>query len=188
MSRRSEFSPVQMTANETQSAAVVQRSTGGRFQQRWGATRAERTSTLKAKAGKLARLASQLLVLVGVYETGCLVARYLPVDIPGNILGMGLLLALLITGVLREDNIGAACDYLVDHMSIFFIPAGVGIMGCVSLLSGNVLKFAFVCVVTTVIVFLATSYTVIVTSRLMEKRAARKADAAAPSVDNAQEA
>lgn len=187
MSRRSEFSPVQMTANETQSAVVVQGSSGDETQQSEGATSVDRKNVFKAKAGKLARLASQLLVLVGVYETGCLVARYLPIDIPGNILGMGLLLALLITGVLREDNIGAACDYLVDHMSIFFIPAGVGIMGCVSLLSGNVLKFAFVCVITTVIVFLATSYTVILTSRLMEKYAARKANAV-PSVDNAQEA
>ena len=46
-------------------------------------------------------------------------------------------------------------------------------MGCFSMLEDQALKFAFVCVATTIIVFLATSYTVIAVQRLMERRARR---------------
>ena len=83
---------------------------------------------------------------------------------------MVLLLVLLGTGLLKARHVGDACDCLLDNMSLFFIPAGVAIMGCVSLLEGNALKFALVCVITTVIVFLATSYTVMLVSRLTAKR------------------
>ena len=88
----------------------------------------------------------------------------------GVVLGMVLLLVLLGTGLLKARHVGDACDCLLDNMSLFFIPAGVAIMGCVSLLEGNALKFALVCVITTVIVFLATSYTVMLVSRLTAKR------------------
>ena len=81
---------------------------------------------------------------------------------------MVLLLVLLGTGLLKARHVGDACDCLLDNMSLFFIPAGVAIMGCVSLLEGNALKFALVCVITTVIV--ATSYTVMLVSRLTAKR------------------
>lgn len=124
---------------------------------------------------RFAKLGSQLLLLIGIYEAGCQLATVLPIDLPGNILGMALLLVLLGTHVLRGRHVGMACDFLVDNMSIFFIPAGVGIMGCFSLLQDSALKFAFVCVATTVIVFLATSYTVILVSRLQQRSAARKA-------------
>ena len=89
---------------------------------------------------------------------------------------MALLLILLCTHVLRGRHVGMACDFLVDNMSIFFIPAGVGIMGCFSLLQDSALKFAFVCVATTVIVFLATSWTVIAVSRLQQRSHERKAN------------
>lgn len=119
---------------------------------------------------QLAVLVAQLVLIVGVYAAGCALAHVLPIALPGNIVGMVLLLALLGTGLLKAKHVGRACDCLLDNMSLFFIPAGVAIMGCVSLLEGNALKFAFVCVVTTVMVFLATSYTVVLVSRLMAHR------------------
>lgn len=131
--------------------------------------------TIKDHTRHLAKLSAQMLLLVGIYEAGCQVANFLPIDLPGNILGMALLLVLLCTHVLRGRHVGMACDFLVDNMSIFFIPAGVGIMGCFSLLQDSALKFAFVCVATTIIVFLATSWTVIAVSRLQERSHARKA-------------
>lgn len=132
--------------------------------------------TLKDHARHLAKLSAQMILLVGIYEAGCQMANFLPFDLPGNILGMALLLILLCTHVLRGRHVGMACDFLVDNMSIFFIPAGVGIMGCFSLLQDSALKFAFVCVATTVIVFLATSWTVIAVSRLQQRSHERKAN------------
>ena len=134
-------------------------------------------STSKRKravhAGKRAGiLLVQLAVVVAVYAAGCALAAVLPISLPGNIVGMVLLLVLLGTGLLKGKHVGRACTCLLDNMSLFFIPAGVAIMGCFSLLEGNVLKFALVCAVTTVLVFLATSYTVVAVSRLMARRGA----------------
>lgn len=132
-------------------------------------------SKTKTTAKRVLRFTLQLGLLVAVYAAGCGIASILPLSLPGNILGMVLLLALLGTGALKPRHVDHACDYLLDNMSLFFIPAGVAIMGCVSLLADNAAKFAFVCVITTVLVFLATSYTVILVSRLLARRTARRA-------------
>ncbi|CAK7035774.1 MAG: Holin-like protein CidA [Paraeggerthella hongkongensis] len=122
-----------------------------------------------AAAKRIAKILAQLVLLLGVYAAGCALASVLPITLPGNIVGMVLLLALLGTGLLKTRHVGDACTCLIDNMSLFFIPAGVAIMGCVSLLEGNVAKFALVCVATTVLVFLATSGTVVFVSRLMDR-------------------
>lgn len=127
-----------------------------------------------ASTGKRAGiLVGQLALIVAIYYAGSFASSLLPVSIPGNISGMLLLLVCLLTGVLKTRHVGEGCRFLVDNMSLFFIPAGVAIMGCAGMLAGSVLKFAFVCVVTTVIVFLATSGTVIAVSRILERRGTR---------------
>ncbi len=131
-------------------------------------------------------LLAQLCLIMGVYAAGCAIASVLPIALPGNILGMVLLLVLLGTHVLKTKYISEACDYLIDNMSIFFIPAGVAIMGCFSLLESSAAKFAFVCITTTVIVFLATSYTVLFVSWVMAKMG--KDSALAPSSEALQQA
>lgn len=119
------------------------------------------------------RFMAQLAVIVAVYAAGCALASLLPIQLPGNVVGMVLLLTLLGTGLLKVRQVGAACNCLLNNMSFFFIPAGVGILGCVSLLEGKVVTFALVCVLTTIIVFVATSYTVVLVSRLMAHRSDR---------------
>lgn len=125
-------------------------------------------------------LLAQLCLIMGVYAAGCAIASVLPIALPGNILGMVLLLVLLGTHILKTKYISDACDYLIDNMSVFFIPAGVAIMGCFSMLENSAAKFAFVCIATTVIVFLATSYTVLLVSWIMAKLG--KDTALAPAV------
>ena len=74
---------------------------------------------------------------------------------------------------------------IIDNMSVFFIPAGVAIMGCFSMLQAAAAKFAFVCIATTVIVFLATSYTVLFVSWVMAKMGKDTALAPAVEAENA---
>lgn len=130
-------------------------------------------------------LLGQLALIMGVYGAGCALAAVLPITLPGNIVGMVLLLVLLGTHILKTQYVSEACNYLIDNMSIFFIPAGVAILGCVSLLQGAAAKFAFVCIITTIIVFLATSYTVVLVSWLMAKAAKRKAATTKPFATSA---
>ena len=66
-------------------------------------------------------LLAQLCLIMGVYAAGCALASVLPITLPGNILGMVLLLVLLGTHILKTKYISEACDYLIDNMSVFFM-------------------------------------------------------------------
>jgi holin-like protein len=120
------------------------------------------------------RFVLQMLVLVAVYCLGSALSSVLPISLPGNILGMVLLLILLAIGVIKIHHVNMACEFMLDNMSFFFIPAGVAVMGCFSLLADNALKFLFICIITTMLTFCATSYTVVSVSRFMAQRASRK--------------
>ena len=48
--------------------------------------------------------------------------------IPGNVLGIIVLFLLLLTGVVKEDHISTAANFLLKHMVFFFVPVAVGLM------------------------------------------------------------
>ncbi len=66
---------------------------------------------------------------------GELIAHFLKLPIPGNIIGMLLLFLSLLKGFVRPENIQPAVDFLTKNMSLFFVPAGVGLI-----LYGTLLK------------------------------------------------
>lgn len=116
----------------------------------------------------------QLAFLLGVCYVGNAVSATLPVDVPGNIVSMTLLLALLISGIVDAGRIKLVSDFLLKYMPVFFIPAGVTILSCLPLIQGHIPQFVLVCLITTVMVFLTTSLTVIGVTRLQKSIAARK--------------
>ena len=125
----------------------------------------------KTFAGRFLKICLQLLLIYAVCLAGEHIAGMIPLGIPGNIMSMGLLLAFLVSGVIRMESISLAADFLLDHMAVFFIPAAVAIMGSFDLIAPNLLKLLLVCLVTTVLVFFATSFTVSTVMNLMARRA-----------------
>lgn len=121
------------------------------------------------------RIVLQLGLIVAVCLAGEKIASVLPINIPGNICSMLLLLAFLTGGVIRMESIGDAANFLLDNMAIFFIPAAVAIMGSFDLLAGNILKLVAICLITTVLVFFVTSFTVATVANLMERHRVRTA-------------
>ena len=107
------------------------------------------------------------------------IADVLPLGIPGNICSMVLLLLFLVSGVIRMGSIKDAADFLLDNMAVFFIPAAVAIMGSFDLLAGNILKLVAICLITTVLVFFVTSFTVSTVANLMARHEARATGGAA---------
>lgn len=72
-----------------------------------------------------------LLVLQSLGE---LVARALVLPFPGPVIGMVLLLIALRWPVVRE-SVAACADFLLAHLSLLFVPVGVGVMTHLPLLS-----------------------------------------------------
>ena len=131
----------------------------------------------KAKLGskKLGLLCLQFTFLAGVCYVGSAVSDSLPISIPGNICSMVILLTLLISGIVAEDKIALASNFLLRYMPVFFIPAGVTIITSLPLIQGRIPQFVLVCLLTTFMVFLATSVTVIAVTRLQKYFLAKQA-------------
>ena len=133
------------------------------------------SETVVGGVRKVVRIVLQLALIVAVCLAGEKIAEFVPIDIPGNICSMILLLVFLAAGVIRMESISDAANFLLDNMAIFFIPAAVAIMGSFDLLAGNIVKLVAICLVTTVLVFFVTSFTVSTVANLMERHRERTA-------------
>jgi holin-like protein len=84
----------------------------------------------------------------------------LKIPIPGNILGMILLLIALLTGVVKMHQIEEISKFLLDHLTVFFIPAGVGLLSVTGMLKDTWFFILLISVFTTILVMSATALVV----------------------------
>lgn len=129
----------------------------------------------KSFAERAFRVCMQMLLIYAICLTGEKIASLLAIGVPGNIVSMILLLVFLLSGVIRMESISLAADFLLDHMAVFFVPAAVAIMGNFDIIAPNLLKLLFVCLLTTVLVFFVTSFTVSTVMNLMARGEAARA-------------
>lgn len=95
---------------------------------------------------KVLTFSSQILILIVIYQIGNQIARILHLQIPGNVIGILLLLVLLWTGVIKVEQIDVAATWLLKHLSFFFIPIAVGLMtlGPIFIHKGFIILFVLV--------------------------------------------
>jgi holin-like protein len=72
--------------------------------------------------------------LLVLQSAGELLSRGLHLPFPGPVVGMVLLLLALNVPAVREP-VGACADFLLSHLSLLFVPVGVGVMTHLSLVS-----------------------------------------------------
>lgn len=76
----------------------------------------------------------QIALLAGFSQLGFMFVDRLHLPLPGNLLGMLFLLALLASGILPLNWIDAGASLLLTHLAFFFVPIAVGLMGFSDLL------------------------------------------------------
>ena len=80
--------------------------------------------------------------LLALQSLGELLARGLSLPFPGPVVGMVLLVVALRWPLVRE-HVAACADFLLSHLSLLFVPVGVGVMthlGLVSQYGGRMLS------------------------------------------------
>jgi len=87
---------------------------------------------------------------------GEVIGRGLGLPIPGNVLGMVLLLIALRLGLVRLDWVNEAAELLLGHMALFFVPAGVGVMTYAAMIGREWLPITVATVVSTFVVMAVT--------------------------------
>jgi holin-like protein len=93
-----------------------------------------------------------LACLLLAQSAGELLVRALRLPLPGPVLGLGLVLALLAWAPTRQwlaAPVEAAADGLLAHLSLLFVPLGVGVIAHLGLLGGHALALALVVLVST---------------------------------------
>lgn len=115
-------------------------------------------------------LFTELFLIFFFCLLGEIIALFLPFSFPASIISMLLLLLSLLLGWMKPKQIEGISQFLLSNMAFFFIPAGVSIIEKYELLRGNILSLIIVCVLTTILTFYATVYTVIFVMKLQRKK------------------
>lgn len=74
------------------------------------------------------KIIGQIFLLWIIYYLSTWTVTFLHLPIPGSVLGMISLFALLSTGIIKEQWLSAAANPLLKHLSFFFIPIAVELM------------------------------------------------------------
>ncbi len=82
----------------------------------------------------------------------------LDAPVPGNVAGMALLLAGLLAGAVKVEWVEEACDLLLSHLALFFVPAGVGVMVYFDLIAAQWLPICVSMVLSTFVVMAVTGW------------------------------
>ena len=122
---------------------------------------------------------AQLGVLAGFWMAGEGVVRLLKLPLPGGIVGMAVVLALLSSGWLRPGSVRRGASWLLAEMLLFFVPAVMAVLDHKELIGLDGLKIAAVILLGTVTVMGGTALAVDLCWRWTQRlsREARHADA-----------
>ena len=124
-----------------------------------------------------AMIASLSLILL-CQLAGEVIVRGLGLPMPGPVLGLMFLLWLLLArdrfnilarGPLAGGGVETTSRGLLAHLSLLFVPAGVGVVQKLDLVAAHGLAFAAVLALSVVLTLLATVGTFLVASRLMSR-------------------
>lgn len=102
------------------------------------------------------KILRQFGIILLVTFLGELLKTLLPLPIPASIYGMLILLAALVSGVIKLEAIQQAGGFLIDIMPILFVPAAVGLLETWGQLKPILLPVSIIVVVVTVIVMVVT--------------------------------
>lgn len=94
------------------------------------------------------------IIMAFLFAGELISAAGLPV--PGNVVGMVLLAASLRVGLVRREWIQSAASFLLDNLSLLFVPAGVGVMAYFNVVQRSWLPVSVSVLGSTVVVLIFT--------------------------------
>lgn len=98
-------------------------------------------------------------IILAHLVAGSLLSELTGGSIPGSVVGMVLLFISLMTGLVKDYQIRKVATFLTDNMTVFFLPAFMGIMELWGLISMNLFAWLAVVVLSTVLVLVAAACT-----------------------------
>lgn len=113
-----------------------------------------------------------ILIITGFLALGNAASVMLGHFIPGSVCGMVLLFIALASKAIKAEDVRPVADFLTKNMSLFFVPASIGIMKQWGLISGSLFGWAGVILISTLLVLLTVGGTQSCLMRLCGKKPA----------------
>ena len=122
---------------------------------------------------------ASLSVILVCQLIGEVLVRGLHLPLPGPVIGMALLFALLILrdqyaglarGPFSDNAVEGTAKGMLAHLSLLFVPAGVGVVQNLDLLAQRGVAIALVLAASVVVTLLVTAGTFLVINRLLARR------------------
>ncbi len=114
------------------------------------------------------KILRQLLILFIICTVGAAAGEY--ISFSGNVLSLVILLALLLTGIIKTHYIKETSEFLIENMAFFYIPPCISIMDSFSAISENIVQIILIVIITTVLTFAVTAYTVTGLMKLIDRK------------------
>jgi holin-like protein len=106
------------------------------------------------------KLIRQFAIILIFCFLGELLSRSLHLSIPGNVIGMILLVIFLCTGIIKLEAVEQVSDFLLEHLPFFFVPAGVGLITSASTIKNCWPFLIIIVMVSTIVAMSITGITV----------------------------
>ena len=125
-------------------------------------------------AMRVGRIAVQSGAIAGLWLVADFAVRLLHLPVPGGVVGLVALLALLFCGGVAPRWIKAGADWLLSDMLLFFIPAAVAVVNYGGLFRADGWRLALVVIAGTLMVMVAVAFAVEQAARLERRLALRR--------------
>jgi holin-like protein len=103
---------------------------------------------------KILKTAIQIAIIYIIYSIGNFISSLISnvILIPGNIIGMVILLLLLTGNVLKLSMIEDTSSFMLKYMGFFFVPITVGIMESYKLIQDSIFQIIIILFISCILV------------------------------------
>ena len=115
------------------------------------------------------RILKQIGFIFGICLVGQIIAELIPVPFPGSVMSMVLLFILFMLNWANPEKVKNVNDFLLENMSFFFVPSAVSIITKYDLIKNSIVQILIICVVSFVVTFAVTAYTVTFVMKIQER-------------------
>jgi holin-like protein len=138
-----------------------------------------RGTLMRGRSARGAIMIASLSLILLCQLAGEVIVRGFALPMPGPVVGLVLLLVLLLArdrfaglarGPLQQGRVETVSKNMLAHLSLLFVPAGVGVVQKLDLIAEHGLAVVAVLAISVVITLLVTVATFLLASRLMARK------------------
>ena len=98
----------------------------------------------------------QIGIILGITMVGEILYQVLPLPVPAGVYGLFIMLAALMSKAVKLESVEGTGNFLMDTMTMMFIPATVGIVECIGEVRAVMVPFLIIIGISTLLVMAVT--------------------------------